>query len=304
MFGKLRPQLVEKIWGGENLGKKKGSIGLRPIGESLEVSRLEGVSSSYESQSLDQILGERQLPYLVKLIETQDYLSVQVHPGDHYAREHENSSGKSECWVILSCEENSGIYLGFKHGVKSHDFFKSLNKGEDITDYLSFYPVKKGDFFYVPSGAVHAIGKGILLAEIQQSSGVTYRVWDWNRTDEKGNSRELHVSKAKDVLNFDSFSNQKSHFKIKSDVLKQDISLIKQPDFELQILKVRGKKNLQTKSSRVISTLVLEGQCNFFKEQKKLSLSQYESALLAGAGENLNIHIEGVDDENTLAIII
>lgn len=141
---------------------------------------------------------------LLKFIDARDNLSVQVHPDNAYAQTHENSSGKCESWLILG---PGTLYLGFKTKTDGPAFKKACAAGteEEVLSYLNAISVKKGDVFHVPPGTVHAIGKGVRLFEIQQSSGITYRVWDWNR-----GSRPLHLEKAFDVLNFAAFQSQPS----------------------------------------------------------------------------------------------
>lgn len=149
---KLRPFVIEKIWGGHKLAKLKGITSKEKIGETLEVSILENQQCFLEDGTrLSNVFDETQIPYLVKYIETSDNLSVQVHPGDDYARKHENSKGKTECWYILDSQKNSGIFLGLKAGVTKEDFLNAINHGQDVNLLLNFIPVKKGDFIFVPA---------------------------------------------------------------------------------------------------------------------------------------------------------
>jgi mannose-6-phosphate isomerase len=244
----LSPYIVPKIWGGSKIAKFKLGTEIEapgPIGESWEVSRLkEGPSLTPKKEPLHSVYTQEQIPYLVKFIDTSDNLSVQVHPGDEYAQRVESSSGKTECWLILESEEEAGIFLGLRSGVNREGFEGLLKKGEDLTSYLNFYPVKRGDFFYVPSGSIHAIGKGVTLVEIQQSSGITYRVWDWNRLDKQGKSRELHIKKALDVIAFDEQLNQQEFFKFQEGLLTapQRGVLVEHRDFCVEILSVTDEK--------------------------------------------------------------
>ena len=237
-FKLVKPASVYKIWGGSQMAALKNlpsSKGADSLGETWEVSVHPDGPSLYEDQSLSEYISDTEMPYLIKLIDTSLHLSVQVHPGDEFAKIHENSQGKTECWIILGAEEGSGIYLGLKEGVKKVDFENSLKSGESMDQFLVFYPVKRGDFFYVPAGSIHAIGAGVFLAEVQQSSGITYRVWDWNRLDSEGKSRELHVEKAMQVINFKDKHNDSKTFKIKKDVFKERNSLlVDHPQFNLR----------------------------------------------------------------------
>lgn len=275
----LSPYYVMKIWGGDKLSKIKQLSNLsEPLGESWEVSRLNEGPSQTKSKGLNELVSEDELPYLIKFIDTSDNLSVQVHPDDEYAKKNENSKGKSECWLILDATPGSGIYLGFKPGVKKGDFEKAIKSGDELTKFLKFFPVKRGNFFYVPSGTVHAIGSGVLLAEVQQSSGITYRVWDWNRVDDKGVGRELHVKQAMDVLNFNEEDNTDETFLYLEDVFSNDEKkLIEHDDFIATIYSLKAGEEIQIDSekNRKRSVVCLQGDIRLTEEhgQKEYSSS-------------------------------
>ena len=220
---KLDPYCVYKIWGGDFLSKFKSidQSQLEPLGETWEVSNLKGQSSTANGKKLSEICSKDALPYLVKFLDTSDALSIQVHPDDEYSSVHENSLGKSECWLILESKKEAGIYLGFKDGVGKKELLSSLEDEKDISQLLNFHPVEKGDFFFVPAGTVHAIGAGITLCEVQQSSGVTYRLWDWNRKDSNGVARELHIEHSMNVLNFNKKEQLLDHFQFKTSLFKK-----------------------------------------------------------------------------------
>ncbi len=156
----------------------------------------------YLDKAGPQALGKRfsttNLPILFKLIDARDDLSLQVHPSDDYARKYENQPGKTEMWYILSAEPGSFIYYGFKHKIGRKEFQQRI-KNNTLTEVLAAVPVKAGDVFFIPSGTLHAIGKGILIAEIQQASDLTYRVYDYGRVGDDGKTRPLHIDKALEV---------------------------------------------------------------------------------------------------------
>lgn len=225
---RFTPQFVPKIWGGRRLETVLGKD-LPPgsIGESWEISghsaHLTTVSSGrytgqtiYDiaTQSGPEVYGrlaaqcEREFPLLFKFIDASDILSVQVHPDDAYSAEHESSAGKSEAWIVVDCEPGSFLYRGFRDGATLKDFDTLLADGR-LEELLRPVEVKPGDCIDLPATTVHAIGAGILLCEIQQSSDVTYRVYDWNRLGSDGKPRPLHVEKARDVMDFDSHSADK-----------------------------------------------------------------------------------------------
>ncbi len=266
----LRPSVQRKVWGGTKLANYKNILEKNdlPIGETWEVStHADGPSFLPDGTALKYPYDK--LPYLVKFIDTGEALSIQVHPGDDYARKHEGSSGKSECWLIIESLPGAGIYLGLKPGV-SKEVFKAALEAKvtmamAINDYLNFYEVRAGDFFYVPPGAIHAIGAGVTLAEIQQNSGITYRVWDWNRGDEctgeNKKPRELHIAKALDVINFNSDANLPAYFRMTRNLFQSEIikkKLIDNENFEVTLYNLLAHQSLEiecTRSDRLVSLL-------------------------------------------------
>lgn len=209
----LIPPLKEYIWAGNNLKQYK-KTNLDKISESWELSFLDGDESKiiYDNKEVNiteflklepvkKCINPKIQNLLIKLIDSAQSLSIQVHPSDEYALKYENSLGKTEMWIILDAKEGSYINLGFNQDVKKEDF-PELIKDDSILSYLNKIYVKHGDIYLIKHGTIHAIGEGITLLEIQESSKLTYRVYDFNRIDKNGNKRELHVSKAMDVLNF------------------------------------------------------------------------------------------------------
>jgi mannose-6-phosphate isomerase len=276
---KLTPHLTSKVWGGKQLSKIKNiDIGEEPLGETWEVSTLAEGSSKIGELPLSSVC---ELSYLAKFIDTKDNLSIQVHPDEAFAREFENSSGKTECWLILSSKEGSGIYLGFKKNVTKKEFFTSVANGLDIRHYLNFIPVQKGDYFYIPAGAIHAIGSGITLCEVQQSSGITYRVWDWGRVGMDGRPRDLHIEKAKEVTNFSDEFNEKLLSDMKRNLLDQvGISqVVEHSNFKVQLFSNMTQKELEINLEEKDSIIVLEGSIS-----GDVELGLYEAAFVLEPG--------------------
>jgi mannose-6-phosphate isomerase len=219
------PVLKDYIWGGRNLETILGrelpegqdiaeswEIAAHPHGDvKVANGRLKGTSLAKLFADYGEALVGRhaawasergRFPLLVKLLDAQRELSVQVHPDDEYARVHEgNELGKTEMWVVLHAAPDAALILGVKPDTTRDAFRQAILQGS-LEDWLHYLPVQAGDFVCVPAGSLHAILGGLLIAEIQQNSDTTYRVYDWNRTDEAGNSRPLHVDKALDVVNF------------------------------------------------------------------------------------------------------
>ena len=215
----LRPAGKDYLWGGNRLNDEfaKG-IDMTPLAETWEcsthpdgTSRIEG--GQHDGRLLSNVLREHpeylgthprtkdELPILIKLIDAKRDLSVQVHPDDDYAREHENGSlGKTEMWYVLDATKDASLIYGFHHDMDPETLRRSLEAGT-VEKYLQKVPIRKNDVFYIEAGMVHAIGAGALIAEIQESSNLTYRMYDYNRTDKNGKPRELHIEKALEVAN-------------------------------------------------------------------------------------------------------
>ena len=211
----LQSVMQEKIWGGTKLRDVFGyEIPSDKVGEYWAISaHPNGVSTvkngRFAGQKLDtlyaehrELFGDRSepvFPLLTKILDANDWLSVQVHPDDAYGLKHEGELGKTECWYIIAADEGAEIIYG--HNAKSKEELREQIESKNWDQLLTKIKVKAGDFFYVPSGTMHAIGSGILILETQQSSDTTYRVYDFDRKDDAGNLRELHLEKSIDVLN-------------------------------------------------------------------------------------------------------
>ncbi|MFV0557600.1 MAG: mannose-6-phosphate isomerase, class I [Enterococcus sp.] len=209
----MKPVFQEKIWGGNRLRSVFGfEIPSEKIGEDWAISaHPHGVSvienGAFKGQKLDELWANHKelfgnptepvFPLLIKILDAEAELSVQVHPDDTYGMEHEGELGKTECWYIIDAEPGAEIIYG--HHAQTREELAEMIESGKWDELLTRVPVKKGDFFYVPSGTIHAIGKGIMILETQQSSDTTYRVYDYDRTDDAGNTRELHIQQSVDV---------------------------------------------------------------------------------------------------------
>lgn len=215
---KLIPSGKDYLWGGTRLKDEYGKkIDMNPLAESWECSvHPDGpcyvANERYKGKTLKEVLDEYpeyigtkangEFPILAKFIDAKKDLSVQVHPDDEYAREKEKDNGKTEMWYIIDADEGASLIYGFQHKVSKEILERAIEKGE-LDKHLQKVEVHKGDLFFVPAGTVHGIGKGILLAEVQESSNVTYRVYDYDRVDKNGKKRELHFDKAVQVMDMD-----------------------------------------------------------------------------------------------------
>ncbi len=214
---KLLPAFKDYLWGGTRLKtefNKKSE--LEKVAESWELSTHKDgesivASGEYKGKKLSEyiaenpydVLGERArafdfFPVLIKFIDAKDNLSVQVHPDDEYARKYNGEYGKTEMWYVLECDEGAQLYYGFKEKISKEEFRKRI-ENNTLTEVLNSVKVKKGDVYFIEAGTVHAIGKGIVICEIQQNSNTTFRVYDYNRKDANGNTRQLHIEQAIEV---------------------------------------------------------------------------------------------------------
>lgn len=290
---KLYPACKSIIWGGDKLkqyyGKKTDA---NPLAETWELSfHKDGLTCLADGTPLSSVATEADLgenckgfsffPVLVKLIDANAKLSVQVHPADEYALKHENSLGKTEMWYIVDADEGAGIYLGFKENLTREEFENAI-ANKTLTDYLQFIPVKAGECYFIPAGTIHAICEGCLICEIQQNSNITYRVYDYGRKGADGKERELHVAKALDVTNTNKFVPKSLDVPTKEGILK-GISKF----FTATLVKVNGEKMLtkDEKSFRCFTCLGGEGsigEVDITKGDSVFVPAGYENAILKG----------------------
>lgn len=229
----FKPILKKIIWGGSAICPFKG---LTPeqdgIGESWELSHVQDNFSivdngPLEGKSLDELIrvyGTRLVgasvmeqfgttfPLLIKFIDARDDLSIQVHPDDELAKKRHNSFGKTEMWYVIHAEKGAALYSGFSQQIDANEYVKRV-KDNTIMEVLQRYEVQPGDVFFLPAGRVHAIGAGCFIAEIQQTSNITYRIYDYNRKDANGNERELHTELAKDAIDYTMYPDYRTHYK-------------------------------------------------------------------------------------------
>ncbi|MCX7986234.1 MAG: class I mannose-6-phosphate isomerase [Bacteroidales bacterium] len=250
---KFKPILKDVLWGGNKLrvllNKKDASD---QCGESWEISDVPGASSIVANGFLagnslnelleiymDDLVGESvferfgdRFPLLIKFIDANDKLSVQVHPDDNMALREHNSWGKTEMWYVVQSEPDAGLIVGFNQPMDQEKYLKYLNEGR-LEEILHFEKAQEGDVFFLPAGRVHAIGAGLLIAEIQQTSDITYRIYDWNRVDANGKPRQLHTDLALKAIDFRPIKNIKTHYKPS---INQSVELVKCPYFTTNLL--------------------------------------------------------------------
>lgn len=303
----FEPILKPKIWGGKKLHKilDKGAA-FEALGESWEVSAVNTDVSIVKTGPLQgrdlkdlidkfgaDLIGEKNLkqgggefPLLFKFIDARENLSLQVHPDDKLAKKRHNSLGKTEMWYIMEADEGAGIYVGFKPGVGKAEYLEKL-KEEKLQEIMNFVPVQKGDVFFIKAGLVHAIGEGVLLAEIQQSSDITYRVFDWNRKDSEGRSRELHTEEAIEAIDFDFEDYKVEYDRNKKDQLQ---SLIKGDYFHCQLLHLTSDFEASyNDSSSFIVLMCVEGEVELESEGYTIVLRRGTTVLLPAVTRRVHL---------------
>ena len=255
----FEPIFKERIWGGTKLKEVLNkSFESNQIGESWELSTVENdisvvVNGVFKGLNLSQliekypteVLGAKSIQYfgynfplLFKFLDAKEDLSIQVHPNDALAKERHQSFGKTEMWYVIQADVNARLVVGFKDKTNKKEYQEHL-ENKTLVTILNEAPVKEGDAFFLETGTVHAIGAGVLIAEIQQTSDITYRLYDWDRVDANGEGRELHTNLALDAINFET-TNTKINYKNTANKL---VTLVECPFFKTNILQISGKYN-------------------------------------------------------------
>ncbi|CAM1364624.1 Mannose-6-phosphate isomerase, type 1 [Tenacibaculum sediminilitoris] len=303
---RFTPILKQKIWGGKKLNQllHKSSDGSN-IGESWEISDVDGdesivSSGNFAGRTLRSLLKEykhdlvgdyvyntfgKQFPLLIKFIDAKEVLSIQVHPDDDLAGL-QKSFGKTEMWYVVQADEEASIIIGFKEDSNKEEYIKHL-KSKSLLDILNIDEVKKGDVYFVPPGRVHAIGAGLLIAEIQQTSDLTYRIYDWDRKDIDGNYRELHTEKALKAISFSAENSYKTTYLKQENVANQVVTC---PYFTTNILPVKGKKAIDlSKKDSFIIYMCVEGEVMFFHKNQQEIVRKGETILVPACIDKVEI---------------
>ena len=296
---KFKPILKECIWGGKKLQQvlhKEGDFS-KPIGESWEISGVEGnesvVSNGFLAGNtlaelleiyMGDLVGEsvfeqygNDFPLLFKFIDADSDLSIQVHPDDETAIERHQCFGKTELWYIVDAKPDAELISGFCSKTDPEKYLQCL-ENKTLSSLLNVEKVSKGSAIFIPAGHVHSIGKGILLAEVQQSSDITYRIYDFNRRDAQGNPRKLHVKEALDVINFSPSSDTKIVYKNKqndsAEILKSDFFTVNKLNFDRPLLRDYAKND------SFVVYMCVQGSCRIKHDGGEEALQMGESILI------------------------
>lgn len=288
----LNSVLQEKIWGGDHLKEFGYDLPSDKIGEYWAISaHPHGVSTiasgEFKGQKLDELYAQHRelfgqsdkevFPLLTKILDANDWLSVQVHPDDEYGMKHEGELGKTECWYIISAEPGAEIIYG--HHAKTREELAEMIKSGDWDHLLSKVAVKTGDFFHVPSGTMHAIGSGIVILETQQSSDTTYRVYDFDRKDADGNLRELHIQQSIDVLTVPGDKLPKNEVTTEHFAEAEITTLVKSDFFDVYKWVIDGNHTFK-KSADYTLVSVLDGKGQISVDGKIYPLKKGEHFIL------------------------
>ncbi|MEC3966026.1 type I phosphomannose isomerase catalytic subunit [Flagellimonas halotolerans] len=308
---KFKPILKERLWGGTKLK----DVLNKPIesditGESWELSGVHGDISEVSNgdlvgTSLQHLMNEQgeallgksvmerfgnEFPILIKFIDAKQDLSIQLHPNDELAKERHNSFGKTEMWYIMDADPGAKLIVGFNKDVEKQEYIKSIEEGT-LTDLMNYEEVGEGDTFFINTGKIHAIGAGVLLAEIQQTSDITYRVFDFNRRDKDGNLRELHTCLAVDAIDYE----KKDDFKIDYPKLPDAVNpMVDCPYFKTNFMELAQplKQNVTDRDSFTIYMCV-GGEATINNDWGSASLKKGGTVLVAASSNYVDIDTQG-----------
>jgi mannose-6-phosphate isomerase len=310
---KFKTIFKEKIWGGDKIRTylNKDFSPLSNCGETWEISGVSGNVSIIQNGNLigkslssiieafkGELLGEKvyerfgnEFPLLVKFIDAADDLSIQVHPNDEVAQKLHHSKGKTEMWYVIQADENAKLVSGFNASINEEIYLNHLNSG-NLSNILNTELAKQGDVFFLPAGRVHYIGKGLLIAEIQQTSDITYRIFDFDRKDDNGNLRVLHTEQALKVLDFDFHDDYKTEY---VSALNESIEIVNCEYFTTQILTI--DKEYTFSYSDLASFVILigvSGISNVTFGDQIISLNLGECILLPASCKTVTFHPNGL----------
>ena len=292
----FEPISKERIWGGTKLKEVLNkSFDGHQIGESWELSTVENdisvvANGAFEGLNLNQliekypteVLGIKSIQYfgnnfplLFKFIDAKEDLSIQVHPDDVLAKERHNSFGKTEMWYVMQADDNARLVVGFKDKTNKKEYQEHL-ENKTLVAVLNETPVKAGDAFFLETGTVHAIGAGVLIAEIQQTSDITYRLYDWDRVDANGVGRELHTDLALDAINFEP-TNTKLDYEV---VKNKSVNLVECPFFNTNILQISEKYNWKKTKESFTVLMCTEGSFTIIMLHFKAEFKKGDTILI------------------------
>ncbi len=304
---KFTPILKDKIWGGTKLRTLLNKeSNLDNIGESWEISDVEGDTSivsngDLKGKDLKELISEfksdlmgnkvykhfgKKFPLLIKFIDAKEALSIQLHPHDDLAKKRHNSFGKTEMWYVMQADKEANLIVGFQEDSNQEEYLKHL-ENKTLLEILNVDVVKKGDVYFIPTGRVHAIGAGVMLAEIQQTSDITYRVYDWDRQDSEGNYRELHTEEAIDAIDYKAQASYKTLYNKQQNASSTIVSC---PYFTTNVLPIEGEISIDhTNKDSFVIYMCVEGETRISFHKQNEILKEGETLLVPACIKNLVI---------------
>ncbi|REG98317.1 type I phosphomannose isomerase catalytic subunit [Flavobacterium aquicola] len=297
--------LKERIWGGEKLKTILNKpITSSIIGESWELSTVEGdvsvvANGDYKGKSLTELINEypneilgtavherfgKQFPLLFKYLDAREDLSIQVHPNDELAKKRHNSFGKTEMWYVTQADKDARIIVGFKEDSSREEYVEHLND-KTLIDILDTVKAKPGDVFFLETGTVHAIGAGLVIAEIQQTSDITYRLYDFDRKDAQGNTRELHVDLALDAINYKKVDTYKEYTK----EVNQSNTVVDCPYFTTNFIPLENIKEAANSGSSFVVYMCIDGSFDLEYDGVSYHYIKGDTVLIPAAIKSYNL---------------
>lgn len=305
---KFEPILKQTLWGGDKIISFKQLNDTRTeVGESWEISAVEGSESIVAegpdkgmtltevlSKYREELLGEAnyarfgvKFPLLVKFIDARQDLSIQVHPSDELAKKRHNSMGKTEMWYVIGADKGAKLRSGFSEQITPKEY-KDRVYNNTITEVLQEYDIQPGDVFFLPAGRVHSIGAGAFIAEIQQTSDVTYRIYDFDRKDAKGNARELHIDLAREAINFEVLDDYRTQYDV---VENEPIELVACPYFTTSLYDMTEEITCDySELDSFVIFVCVEGSCTLYDNEKnEVSFKAGETVLMPASTQEVTI---------------
>ncbi|GAA4040160.1 type I phosphomannose isomerase catalytic subunit [Flavobacterium chungnamense] len=302
----FQPILKDRIWGGTKLKDYLNKpISSEITGESWEISTVENdvsviANGVFEGKSLNELINEfpeqvlgtnvykkfgKQFPLLFKYLDARQDLSIQVHPNDELAAKRHNSFGKTEMWYVMQADENARLIVGFKENSSQKEYIENL-ENKTLIDILDTKKVKKGDVYFLETGTVHAIGAGTVIAEIQQTSDITYRLYDFDRVDANGNTRDLHVDLALDAINYDVVDAEKSYSKVENEAN----AIVDCPYFTTNFIPLDGSLEVVNDENSFLVYMCVEGSFELKHNDVTYSYKTGDTVLIPAKISEFEIH--------------
>ena len=309
---KFQPILKQTLWGGDKIIPFKHlNEELERVGESWEISGVENnesvvINGEYRNHTLPQLVREFKdvlvgednyhrfgdtFPLLIKFIDAQKDLSIQVHPSDELAKKRQNSLGKTEMWYVIGAEKGAKLRSGFSKQITPKEY-KEHVANDTITDVLMEYEIHAGDVFFLPAGRIHSIGAGAFIAEIQETSDITYRIYDFNRVDANGKKRELHTELAKDAINYEVQDDYRTHYEVEKN---EPVELVACPYFTTSLYDIDEEVSCDySELDSFVVLMCMEGNCTLTTDKEEpMEIHAGETVLIAAENNEVILNPHG-----------